>query len=124
MGGLGTFMLCARPVPPLITATSGLVRVMGAVPVCGGGNPVYASAAVSNTSHWHFVHARSDVVIACGETEGLVAAMRRECEGMSRQGDASDATRPEHLRTGATSDGTSDATQTDYEGRAAMSDAG
>lgn len=66
MGGLGCWMMCARN--PGKWAAS--------VPMCGGGNPVYAKL-VKDVPMWFF-HSEDDNVIGVEETTRLVEAIRAE----------------------------------------------
>ena len=50
-------------------------RWAGAIPVCGGGHPVFAKLAVG-VSFWFF-HAASDKVVAVEDTDKLVEALRQ-----------------------------------------------
>jgi predicted peptidase len=67
MGGLGSYMLVVRDPDPL--------RWAGAIPVCGGGHPVFAKLA-AGVSFWFF-HAASDKVVAVEDTDKLVEALRQ-----------------------------------------------
>lgn len=66
MGGLGCWMMCARN--PGKWAAS--------VPMCGGGNPVYAKL-VKDVPMWFF-HSEDDNVIGVEETTRLVEALQAE----------------------------------------------
>jgi len=64
MGGLGCWMLAARN-PSLLAAI---------VPICGGGQPVYAP--LLKALPILFGHARSDVTVPFAETAALVSALK------------------------------------------------
>ncbi len=67
MGGLGSYMVVVRDSDPQ--------RWAGAIPVCGGGHPVFAKL-VADVPFWFF-HAASDKVVAVEDTDKLVQAMRQ-----------------------------------------------
>lgn len=65
MGGLGSYMVAAK-------YTS---LIMGVIPICGGGNQVYAPLIANKIPCW-FHHAANDTCIDVQETDALVAAMQ------------------------------------------------
>lgn len=67
MGGLGSYMTVVRDPNPC--------RWAGAIPICGGGHPVFAKLA-ADVPFWFF-HAASDKVVAVDDTDKLVEAMRQ-----------------------------------------------
>jgi predicted esterase/SAM-dependent methyltransferase len=66
MGGLGCWMMCAR--------NPG--KWAAAMPMCGGGNPVYARL-IKEVPFWFF-HSEDDNVVGVEETTRLVDALRKE----------------------------------------------
>jgi len=67
MGGLGSYMMVVRDKDP--------ERWAGAVPICGGGHPVFARLAAPVP--WWFFHAVPDKVVAVEDTDKLVEALHQ-----------------------------------------------
>jgi poly(3-hydroxybutyrate) depolymerase len=67
MGGLGCYMMVVRDKDP--------ERWAGAVPICGGGHPVFARLAAPVP--WWFFHAVPDKVVAVEDTDKLVEALHQ-----------------------------------------------